>query len=734
MEKVLLWACNNNKDLVKEVLQDINIKIYDKITISRLFNEVISTVANKISIMYPIWDDVARNLYIQKIYKDVWGIKRNTYPEYIDVIKKALQYKVYKKEIIDTFTEQELIELGSYIKQDRDFIFTFGGLNLFMDKYAMKYSKTKHLELPQHSYMRVAIQLHYKNRKDRLKYIKEEYDTLSLHKNVVATPIMLNALRDIFNATSCVLIDVEDDSESIMETARSMAIYSKNASGLGIDVSRIRSVGSEIGKDGKSSGVIPFIKLYEGVVSSYNQKSTRIGAAAIYFQWWNYEVMDLLMLKDAGGSEDKRARKLKYVIKWNKVLTDAVINNKDVYLFDPKDTPELLTSYGEEFNKWYDYYVNSSIRHKTINARELAFLFIRIRVETGNVYWFSNDNANHFRVCEGFINQSNLCAEVLLPTKPIKLQSISTYKTEDGKVEEHREYDGEIGICNLASINLIAWDKMTEVEKDNFCYTTLLGMDNAIEYADYPVKAGERFNKLHRAIGIGGTNYHNWLASNKVKFTEEKAIEITHTISEDIYYYLVKNSIRPAKEQSKYHYFSNSQWDKGKFCWELYEEHFKGIEKELGVKLNYPMKHNWEELREDISRYGVRFEFLTSYPPGATSSLVTGFTESIEPIRELQVTKEGTYNLPFIVPNLKENRQYYERAWDISAKTILILAAVRQKFLDQAQSLNLYNAQPDSAYDILQEIILAEKLGLKSLYYFNSLKKNNEEQCENCAV
>jgi len=737
MRKVLEWACDNREWMVKEVLNDVQIKIYDRIHISKLFDEVINTVANKISLLYPMWDEVAKKLLIQKYYKEVWGIKRNEYPNYKEVVKKALKYGVYKKEIIDSFTKEELKELGDYIKPERDFLFTFGGLELFMTKYAKKYTKNKILELPQHTYMRVAIQLHYKDR-DRIKRIKEKYDMLSLHKIAPATPIMLNSLSDVFNATSCVLIQVDDDSESIMETARSMGIYSKNASGLGVDISRIRALGSSIGKDGVSSGTIPFIKIFESVVSAFNQKSSRPGSAAIYYPFWHLDSERITLLKDAGGNEDERARKLKYAIKWNKIFTNAIKKNEDIYLFDPKDTPELLESYGEDFEKWYKLYSEKQgIKKKKIKARDLAYLVAKIRSETGNLYWFSVDNANKFRVTKDFINQGNLCcSEVLLPTKPLKLKEIKFIRDEETKeVKEVREYDGEIGICNLTSINLLAWDKMNEKEKDKFVYSLLLGMDNAIEYADYPVKAGERFNKLHRAIGIGITNYHNWLASQKIKSSEEKAKEVTHYIMEDIYYYLVKNSIELAKQRGKYYYFEGSLWSKGKFGWELYEEHFKEIEKELGIKLNYSIKHNWEELREEMVKYGVRFELLMSIPPGATSSLVLNFTEGIEPIRELKIMKEGTYTLPFIVPNLQKNRMYYEKAWEIPTKQILELAAIRQKFLDQSQSLNLYQVNPDSAYEIISDILYAEKLGLKSLYYFNSLKKGEiEEVCEGCAI
>jgi len=742
LHRVLHWAVTfktgisqkGAEQFIKTILDGVNLRIYDRIPIQRLMDEVIDITANLISELYPVYDPIARNLYIQKIYKESWRIKRDSYPHYKEVLSKGIAYGIYRREIVEGLTDSEIEELNRYIRPERDFLFTFGGLNLFMQKYAAQLPNGDYLELPQHTYMRVAIQLHYRD-KNRLEFIKEKYDILSLHQVAIATPFMLNSLKEVFNPTSCVLIQVDDDSESIMETARSMAIYSKNGSGLGVDISRIRAVGSKIGKEGVSSGVIPFIKIFEATISAFNQLSKRPGSCAVYYPFWHYEAPRITMLKDAGGNEDERARKLKYAVKWHTLFTKALIKDRDIYLFDPKETPQLLTTFGKEFEKWYHHYSRQKgIRKRKIKARELAFLIAKIRSETGNLYWFSVDNANRFRMSRDFINQGNLCcAEVMLPTKPLRLTTAKMV-SEEGKLVERREYKGEIGICNLTSINLLAWEQMEEKKKERFTYNLLLGMDNAIQFGDYPIKAGERFNKLHRAIGIGITNYHNWLASHQIKLSSPQALEMTHQIMEEIYFYLVKNSIRLAKERGRYHYFEGSRWEEGVFQWELYEEHFSKVERELGIKLNYPIRYNWEQLRKELKKYGVRFEFLTSIPPGATSSLVLNFTEGIEPIREFKIVKEGTYNIPFLAPNLVKNRPFYERAWEVPTEQLLYLAAVRQKFLDQSQSLNLYERDPESAFNIIRTIVLAEKLGIKSLYYLNTLKKGEVEECESCSI
>jgi ribonucleoside-diphosphate reductase alpha chain len=583
--------------------------------------------------------------------------------------------------------------------------------------------------------MRVAIQLHYID-KDRMKTIKEKYDLISKHILAIPTPIYLNSLKPNFNPTSCVLIQPDDDSESLMETGRSMAIYSKNASGLGVDVSRIRSVGSSISVDGISSGIIPFIQVFESIVKSWNQKSARVGAAAIYYPWWHMQSPEIIMLKDAGGQDSERARALKYSIKWNKRFSEAILNDEEVYLFDPKEVPALIEATNEEFNEFYEFYKEKadkrSIKYRKIKAIDLAFLYLKVYGETGNNYWFNIDAANKFRTASKHINMSNLCSEIALSTKPLKLNSTKLIKdTRTGEYIEQRTYDGEIGICNLTNINVLAWDNMTEEEKDKTAYSVLLGMDNAIETSYYPVKAGERFNKKHRALGIGFTNYQNWLATKGIRLTDEKAKDETHRIFESLAFYLTKNSIQLAKEKERYEYFEGSLWSKGKFPWELYEKHFNEVAPELNFKMKYP----WNNLRDDMIRYGVRFEQLMAVAPGANSSLVLSFTESTEPLREYKIIKEGTFTLPFLAPNLQKNRSFYERCWDIPNETLLNLAAIRQKFIDQSQSTNLYYANLTSASEILSDILYAEKLGIKSLYYLNSRKAgDSEEICESCSA
>jgi len=423
MRKVLHWAISkainddpkysklneemkNNiiNNMINLVLEETEIKIYDKIKIEKLFDTVIQTVENQISRIQSIWDKVATNLLVQKFYKERWSIKRDEYPHYSEVIRKGIQYGHYDKKYWN-LTDEEIEELNDYIDHSRDFKIRSFGLKSFMKKYAFPH------ELPQHAIMRLAIYAFHmeKDPELKMKLIKDRYDMINRLLSA-ASPLWISSGAPNPQIASCVLTSMEDDSWSINRTISNIGLYSKWGGGTACDISPLRCKGSIIGKTGRSSGIIPFIQMIQSTIKAYNQRGLRQGACAVYNVWWHYEIEDFLMLKDEGGSEDNRARSLQYAVKLNSLFIKRAIEDKDVYLFDPKETPELLYTYGEEFNKWYEFYENKKgIRKKKIKARDLAYLIAKIRAETGNLYIFFSDNANEQTPYEMYINSSNLC-------------------------------------------------------------------------------------------------------------------------------------------------------------------------------------------------------------------------------------------------------------------------------------------------------------------------------------
>ncbi len=744
LKKVINWATDGKEGFTNALLEGLNIKINDRMKIEVLYDELINTAVNKISPLYPSYDTIAEKLYLMKIYKETCKLKKTgSYPHIKTFLKKGVKHKVYDKNIVSLFSDKELDKINSMIVPDRDLLFTYKGLAIFYRKYC-KNIGSKKLELPQITYMVAAMFSFYddfykgsnkdiveKTKSERLKYIKRTYDMLSKHEVTFATPRIANSMSIRPQLASCILNTPDDDTWSLNQTDGNMALYSKFSGGIAYDASYIRASGSTIQSNrGRSDGPVPFIKRTEQTISSFNQGGVRKGACVVTFPWWHLDVLDLIMLKDAGGTEDTRARKLVYSIRISNILRERVNKDEYITLFDPKETPLLNEEFGEKFNVAYIYYESkSSIRKKRVKAKDLLFQILKVRQETGNLYLTFVDNINEQNMVNKFVGASNLCQEIVIPSFPSKIIEEKYVVNEDGSYEIiQRKKSGEIGICNLVSVNLMSWVNFSEEKKKSFCYTLLRGCDNIIDSQFYPVKEGEIANKKNRPIGIGVINYANLLASNKLKYTDKEALEFTNKVFEDLYYHIYEASNILSKERGPYKTFNESKWREGKT-----PVHISLLNKSSNLKFDIDMD-KWDKLAENIKNYGVRFSFHGAIAPTATSGKSVSATESIEPIVDLFFVEEGIQTLPSLAPNLKKNREYYERCWDIPAKTIIELAAIRQRYIDQSQSLNLYYVKPDSAKELWDDIQYAMDLGLKTLYYMKTPKSNFEleEVCESC--
>ena len=468
MRKVCLWACDNNKEYCDNLLSSTKIKLYNKIKIADVYDELIKTAVNNISRIHPLYENIAAKLYLLKIYRESWHIKTSKeYPHLKDVIEKGIHFKLYWKDIYSKYSSKDIEEINLAINPERDYLFTFKSLYTFYSKYCLNYNKSKKLELPQHSYVRIAMALFINEKTDRVKRIIDFYNMVSQHYFTLATPIMLNAGTKNQQLSCCVLSKMGDSADSIMETAHDVAIYSKFKGGNAIDISSIRSSGSYImGNAGFSSGPVPFIKIIEATIKAFNQGSSRPGACAIYFQWWHYNFEDLIVLKNNSGTEENRARQLKYAVKINDLLINRLLKNENVTLFDPADVPKLKFKYGKEFEDTYEEYEKKeNIRKQVISARKLFEMIMKERVETGNVYLFHEENVNSVSMLNRYINSSNLCTEITLPSR-------ETTKVKTKELEENGWYRiektstaGEISLCNLASINLNIWGYLSKKEQ-----------------------------------------------------------------------------------------------------------------------------------------------------------------------------------------------------------------------------------------------------------------------------
>ena len=737
LEKVVLWA-TENEILRDELINDTEIKLHKEIKITDMYQQLIITAVNKISMLQPQWENIAAKLQLLAYYKETYNIKdtfnikeQSIYPKLKEVFKKGMEYKLYDKDTIAKLSDEDLDRLDAAIDHNRDFLFNYKALVTMFEKYCINYTKTKTLELPQHAYMRVAIALMVDERENNIEKIIDMYDNVSLHLQTVATPIILNALTPSQQLSSCVLNTVEDDSHSILDTGKNLGIYSKFKGGTAIDVSALRAGGSYIqGTQGYSSGPTAFMKYYESIMKAWNQGGKRPGALAVYFSWWHLDVENYLSLKSNGGTEENRARGLKYSIKMNQIFIDAVLNDEKIFLFDPKDVPELIGTYGEEFEEKYRMYSEKkTIKKKEIDARELVEKIFKERSETGNIYMYHEENVNNATLLNRYIGSSNLCAEIVLPSRASTGISEEIVQKEDGSHEIIKKYKaGEIALCNLSSVNLEKWFYLNDEEKDKLVGTLVRALDNTVDVANYPVKEGKHSNKLYRYLGVGVLNYANYLGLHKIVIDTQEALEATDELFDDLSYRILNASSELALEKGKFPMFYETEWAKG-----ILPIH-KAVKEANDLTEYKPDMDKWNALAVKIKRNGIRNAQLMAIAPTATSGKSINATESTEPIHDFFYKEEGTITIPTIVPNFRLNNQYYKKSFDCDQYKLLEGAAVRQKWLDQAQSINVYIKKPDSLWDMVNLHFYGFSLGLKTYYYLKQQKEgSDDEACESCS-
>ena len=730
LKKMALWACENNEYMTEELIRDTEIKLHKEIKITDMYQQLIITAVNKISMLQPIWEDVSAKLQLMSIYKETYNIsKENEYPSLLDVLLKGVEHKIYDKKTIAKYTLAELEELNLAIDPKRDILFNYKGLVTFFDKYCLNYTKTKKLELPQHAYMRVAMALMV-NETDKVKRVKELYNAISQHQYTVATPIILNALTPGQQLSSCVLNTLNDDSHSILDTGKNLGIYSKFKGGTALDISAMRAKGSYIeGTQGYSSGPIPFMKFFESIMKAWNQGGKRPGALAIYFNWWHLDAYDVLSLKSNGGTDENRARGLQYAVKLNQYFLDAVINDEEVTLVDPKDASELVGKFGKEFNSLYTNYINrTNIRKKKVKARELWEKIMKERSETGNIYLYHEENVNESTLLNRYIGSSNLCTEIVLPSRASSQTSEELIKLENGDYEIVKRYKaGEIALCNLSSVNLERWYYMKTDEKWELIRTLVRGLDNTVDVANYPVKEGKHSNLMYRYLGIGVLNYANYLALNKIVIDTQEAAEMTDQLFDELSYMIISVSVELAIEKGKFEKFYETEWAQG-----VLPIHKSNPKAEALTKYKYDEKR-WNELSEKVKTFGIRNAQLMAIAPTATSGKACNAIESTEPISDFFYKEEGTITVPTVVPNFRKNNQHYKKAFDCDQYALLRNAAIRQKWIDQAQSVNVYVKTPDSLMDLTKLHLYGFALGMKTFYYLKQQKESDEYVCESCS-
>ncbi len=723
IHRVINWAAEGlNNVSVSQVELKSHIQFYNGIRTDDIHETIIKAAADLISQETPDYQYLAARLAIFHLRKIAYG--QFEPPHLYDHVAKLTEAGKYDRHLLADYSREEFDELNAYIDHDRDMTFSYGAVKQLEGKYLVQNRVTRQIyETPQFLYVLVAMCLFAKYPKaTRLDYVKRFYDAVSTFKISLPTPIMSGVRTPTRQFSSCVLIECDDSLDSINATTSAIVKYVSQRAGIGINAGRIRGLGSEIrGGEAQHTGCIPFFKMFQAAVKSCSQGGVRGGAATLFYPLWHIEVESLLVLKNNRGVEDNRVRHLDYGVQINRLLYTRLIKGGDIALFSPHEVPGLYDAFfadQDEFERLYTQYEQDpAIRKRVVPATELFSLLMQERAGTGRIYIQNVDHCNThspFDPKVAPVRQSNLCLEIALPTKPLN---------------DINDENGEIALCTLSAFNLGALDSLDELE--GLADLVVRALDALLDYQDYPVKAAYHATMNRRTLGIGVINYAYYLAKNGVKYSDDSAIGLTHRTFEAIQYYLLKASVQLAQEFGTCPAFNETTYAQGKLPVDTYK-------KDLNTICQEPLHLDWEGLRADIVKHGLRNSTLTALMPSETSSQIANATNGIEPPRGLvsvKASKDGI--LKQVVPEFERLKNQYELLWQMPSNDgYLKLVGVMQKFVDQAISANTsYDPQRFEGgrvpmKQLLKDLLTAYKFGLKTLYYHNTRDGADDTQTD----
>ncbi|EAJ0348035.1 ribonucleoside-diphosphate reductase subunit alpha [Campylobacter lari] len=755
-----------------ELEVDAKIQFRDGITTEEIQQTLIKTAVDKIDIDRPNWTFVAARLFLYDLYKKVSGYNGYKHlKEYLEKGEKEGRILIGLKEKYD------LDDLNAYIKPERDLQFTYLGIKTLYDRYLIKDSKGMPIELPQQMFMAIAMFL-AQNELDSQTWAKKFYDLISTFEVMLATPTLSNARTTRHQLSSCYIGSTPDNIEGIFDSYQEMALLSKFGGGIGWDWSKVRAMGGSIdGHKNAAGGIIPFLKITNDIAVAVDQLGTRKGAIAVYIEPWHMDINDFLDLRKNSGEERRRAHELFPALWINDLFMKRVRINGKWTLFDPADTASLCDLYGEEFEKKYEEFEkDESIAKEIIDAKELWKKILLSYFETGMPFLCFKDSANKTNPNShaGIIRSSNLCTEIFQNTDPnyyqIKIvfddktelhldedeelaidggykklaKKVSTLDSINGKkvyIVEKYKNEGKTAVCNLASINLSKINTKEDIQR--VVPTAIRMLDNVIDLNFYPHVKVKNTNLKSRAIGLGVMGEAQMLAEAQIYWGSNEHFEKIDRIMEMISYEAILASSNLALEKGSYPDFEGSNWSKGIVPIDVANENAKKLTASEG--LFDQSECDWEKLREKLKRDGIRNGYLMAIAPTSSISILVGTTQTIEPVYKRKWFEQNLSGMiPTVVPNLSANTwQYYTPAYELDQKILVKAAAIRGKWIDQGQSLNIFVSLDKASGGYLNEIYqLAWELGVKSTYYLRSESPDSQKvnddvvdrtiECEGC--
>lgn len=742
-----------------ELEVDAQLHFRDGITSKEIQETLIKTAVDKIDIDAPNWTFVAARLFLFDLYHQVNGFTG------YDSLEKYFERGEQEGRILLGLRDKyDLEKLDKHIDPDRDMLFNYLGVKTLYDRYLIKDGKRNPIELPQHMFMGIAMFL-AQNEEDREEWAIKFYDMISKFEVMLATPTLSNARTPRHQLSSCYIGSTPDNIEGIFDGYKEMALLSKFGGGIGWDWTQVRSIGSFIdGHKNAAGGTVPFLKITNDVAIAVDQLGTRKGAIAVYLEPWHIDINDFLDLKKNSGEERRRAHDL-FPSLWISDLFMKRVEEDAIWtLFDPFQTRDLTNLHGEAFEKRYIEYENDeSIIKETVKAKDLWRKILTSYFESGSPFLCFKDNANRANPNDhyGVIRSSNLCTEIFQNTSPnhylIKLKfeegDFLTFEEDelvkvDSGIEkpankvtaldsiggrqifivEKEKIDGATAVCNLASVNLSRVNKKEDIER--IVPVAMRALDNVIDLNFYPLEKVKRTNLRSRSVGLGVMGEAQMLAEAAISWGSQEHFDKVDEVMEAVSYNAIKASSDLAVEKGAYPEFEGSKWSRGILPMDHANADVRNLVDRGGL---FASTYEWDELRETIKKNGMRNGYLMAVAPTSSISILTGTTQAIEPVYKRKWYEENLSGLiPVVVPKLSpETWSYYTPAYDLDQRILIKAGAIRQKWIDQGQSLNVFITLDKASGKYLNDIyMLAWKLGIKSTYYLRSQSPESQNDVE----
>lgn len=677
----------------------------------------------------PQWEMISGRLLSFQLNKSIEALERQlNINSFYDKIKYLTDEGLYGQYILDNYTKEEIVEAEKLMRPERNHLFNYSGLDLLAKRYLIRGYDGRIVENVQEMYMGIALHLAMPEKSDRLLWVRKIYDLLSQLEVTMATPTLSNARKPNHQLSSCFIDTVPDSLIGIYRSIDNFAQVSKFGGGMGMYFGKVRATGGSIrGFKGAAGGVIRWMKLVNDTAVAVDQLGMRQGAVAVYLDAWHKDIPEFLQLRTNNGDDRMKAHDIFPAVCYPdlfwKMAEESLEQNW--YLFCPDEIKRvkgyaLEDFYGEEWERRYKECIDDArLSRRIISIKDLVRLILRSAVETGTPFTFNRDTVNRANPNghKGIIYCSNLCTEIAQNMAEIKEVS-QVVTTENGDtVVVTTVKPGDFVVCNLASLSL---GRLPLEDKAAMCEkvaTVVRALDNVIDLNFYPVPFAKITNHNYRSIGLGVSGYHHALAIRGIKWESDKHLEFMDKVFETINYAAISASTEIAKEKGAYKYFEGSDWQTGKYF----------------EKRNY-ITSDWQQLRETIGKQGMRNAYLLAVAPTSSTSILAGTTAGLDPImqRFFLEEKKGAM-LPRVAPALSDKTYWvYKDAYHINQQWSVRASGVRQRHIDQAQSMNLYITNEYTMRQVLNLYILAWKSGVKTIYYVRS-KSLEVEECESCS-